>query len=149
MVIDADGLNILSAHGEWSIVPEESVLTPHLGELDRMLGARYRGEAVFDPAHKFATEYKVNLLLKGAHSALYAADGTVNYNSTGSSAMATAGSGDVLTGIITGLMAQGLSPKNAAITGMYHHGLAGEMASIYRGERAMTAGDIVEYLDIV
>jgi hydroxyethylthiazole kinase-like uncharacterized protein yjeF len=148
LVIDADGLNIISKYGDWSIVPEESVLTPHMGELDRMLGARYRGEAVFEPTKAFAATHKLNILLKGAHSALYATDGTVHYNSTGSNGMATAGSGDVLTGIITGLLAQDLSPKNAAIVAMYHHGLAGEMAALHRGERAVIAGDIIDQLDI-
>ncbi len=148
LVIDADGLNILSTHGDWTIVPKQSVLTPHLGELDRILGKRYRGEAVFEPARQFAQKHETNLLVKGAHSALYAADGNTYYNGTGCSSMATAGSGDVLTGVITGLLAQGISPKNAAIVGMYHHGLAGEMAALHRGASAVIAGDIIDQLNI-
>ena len=148
MVIDADALNNLSLHGDWSIVPENSILTPHLGELDRILDGRFRGEAVFEPTRKFAMQYNLNVLVKGAHSALYAPDGNVYFNSTGTSSMATAGSGDVLTGIITGLLAQGMSPQSAAMAGMYFHGLAGEDAAIVLGDRAVTAGDIIDFLAI-
>lgn len=148
LVIDADALNILSKANGWTNVPKYSILTPHLGELQRMLGITVSGENVEEPTAAFAVKHQLYVLLKGAHSALFIPDGQVFFNSTGTNAMATAGSGDVLTGIITGLLAQGISPKNAALMGMYFHGKAGESAANKIGERAVMAGDIIENLNI-
>ena len=86
------------------------------------------------------------MLLKGQYSALACPDGAIYYNSSGNSGMATAGSGDVLTGIITGLLAQGYSPGVAAMAGMYLHGKAGDKAAITKSESAMIASDIIENL---
>ena len=93
-----------------------------------------------------AVEHEIVIVLKGAHTAIACPDGECWFNSTGNPGMATGGSGDVLTGILTGLLAQGYSPKSAALLGVYVHGLAGDMAALDRSEEALTAGDLVEYL---
>ncbi len=148
LVIDADALNILSAHKDWSILPKNSILTPHFGELDRMLDHTYRGEEVQELVTHFCKTHQVIVVLKGAHTAVYCPIGRVYFNSTGTNGMATAGSGDVLTGVITGLLAQNYSALNAAIIGVYYHGLAGQLASCKKGNRAMIASDIIENFHI-
>lgn len=149
VVLDADAINCLSIGGDWHLLPKNSILTPHLGELDRMLKHTYRGESVYAPTRNFAKKHQVYVLLKGAHSALYAPNGNVYFNSTGTNALATAGSGDVLTGVITGLCAQGMHPKDAALAAMYFHGMAGASAAKLFGERAVIASDILNALSIM
>ena len=148
VVVDADALNIIAQEQAWHSVPAQSILTPHPGELDRMLGQRYRGEDVYAPALAFAKKHSVNLLVKGAHSALYTAEGQTYFNSSGTPAMATAGSGDVLTGILTSLIAQGLAPVDAVIVGIYYHGLAGQEAEKQSCSRSVTATDIINALRV-
>lgn len=148
VVLDADALNILAQEDAWEIVPPESILTPHLGELDRMFGKKLRGENLYDAAQIFAQKRNLNLLVKGAHTAVYTPEGNVYFNSTGCNGMATAGSGDVLTGTLTGLLAQGLTPLSAAIVGVYFHGLAGESAANIHGNAGMLASDIITNIRI-
>ena len=148
LVIDADGLNLLAETKTWSTVPKNSILTPHLGELDRLLGKRYRGEEMFVAARDFAIEKELIVVVKGAHTAIYAPSGQVYFNTTGTNGMATAGSGDVLTGMITGFLAQGIDAIHAAICGVFFHGLAGEKAAQRCGDAAMTAKDVIENLKI-
>ena len=148
LVLDADALNIIAQNNAMKLVPKDTILTPHIGELSRLFGEKIKGEAVYEFARNFAQEHKVILLVKGAHTAIYTPEGNVYFNSSGTNGMATAGSGDVLTGVITGLMAQGLSPKNAAIIGVYFHGKAGELAAKLIGDSALTAGDLIENLKI-
>jgi NAD(P)H-hydrate repair Nnr-like enzyme with NAD(P)H-hydrate dehydratase domain len=95
---------------------------------------------------EFSKIYKVYIVLKGAHTSISCPDGHCFFNSTGNPGMATGGSGDVLTGIILSLLAQGYTPKESAITGVYIHGLAGDLAAQDLSEESMIAGDIVNYI---
>lgn len=147
LVIDADAINILASNPTWlSFLPKGSILTPHLAEFARLVGN------IGDPFERiktlsdFSKKHNLFLLLKGKHSSLACPDGTIYYNSSGNSGMATAGSGDVLTGIITGLLAQGYTSGAAAMTGMYIHGKAGDKAAFTKSESAMIASDIIEHL---
>ncbi len=147
MVWDADALNILSDNKTWlSFIPKLTILTPHPGEFDRLTEKHTSGYARMISQRDFAAKYGVIVVLKGAHTSIALPDGTVYFNSSGNPGMATAGSGDVLTGIITSLLAQGYSPVHAAVAGVYLHGLAGDIAASVRGEESMIAGDIIENL---
>lgn len=147
LVIDADGLNIL-AHlpGSLEKLPEHTILTPHPGELARLVGKTYDSFTQLERASELAEEHKVIVVLKGGHTAVCLPDGQVYFNATGNPGMATAGSGDVLTGMLTGLLAQGLDPDQAAIAGVFLHGLAGDVAAGEVGEHALIASDIIAYL---
>lgn len=145
MVIDADALNILASTPMLlDHVPAGSVLTPHAGEFDRLFGVQGSAEGRLLKAVEVAAKYKVIIVLKGRYTATVRPDGKVFFNSTGSPALATAGSGDVLTGVITGLMAQGYKPESAAVAGVYIHGLAGELAARSEGEYGTTGMDVAE-----
>ena len=149
IVIDADGLNILSKNKSWlEKLPENSILTPHPGEFRRLVGETDDDYERLQMQLDFATKYKVYLVLKGGHTTIACPDGPLFFNSTGNPGMATAGSGDVLTGLLTGLAAQGYEPKNACILGVFLHGLAGDIAAAELSEEAMTAGDILDYYGI-
>ena len=147
LVMDADALNILSENKDWfSLLPETAILTPHPKEFERLAG---KSENSFDRLQKqmqFSAAHKVIVVLKGAHTSISFPDGRVFFNSTGNPGMATAGSGDVLTGIILGLLAQSYSAEEAALIGVYLHGLAGDLACTKTGENALIAGDIIEHL---
>lgn len=145
MVIDADAINILSLHKEWipSIRPG-TILTPHPKEFERLAGKFADGYARLTGQIAFSKTYKCTVVLKGAHTSVSLPDGTVHFNSTGNPGMATAGSGDVLTGIILSLLAQGYTPENAAITGVCLHGLAGDFAAEKLGYDSLIASDIIE-----
>lgn len=145
MVIDADAINILSEHKEWiRKVPENTILTPHPKEFERLAGNFNDGYSRNVAQVEFAKKYKLYVVLKGAYTSIACPDGTCYFNSTGNPGMATAGSGDVLTGMILSLLAQGYTPKDAAIVGVYLHGLAGDIASEQIGEEALIASDIIE-----
>lgn len=148
LVIDADGINLLAKSGKLNVLPKGSILTPHLGELDRLLGEIKRGEAVYDAAKRFAQNHEQVLLVKGAHTGVYTPSGAIYFNSTGTNGLATAGSGDVLTGMITGFLAQGIDPVQAAICGVYFHGLAAERAAMEKGDAALTAIDVLSHIKI-
>ncbi len=147
MVFDADALNILSENPTWlSFLPAGSILTPHPKEFERLAG---KWDNDFDKLKKqrdFARRYNIYLVLKGAHTGICTPDGKCYFNSTGNPGMATAGSGDVLTGIITGLLAQGYTSGQAAVLGVYLHGLAGDKAAAKSGQEAIIAGDIINML---
>ena len=146
-VIDADGLNALVGFLDvLGKIKAPLILTPHPGEMGRLLGISSR-EVQKDRigvAGAFAVKYKVTLVLKGAGTVVAAADGRVFINSTGNPGMATGGTGDVLSGMIAGLLAQGYPPTQAACLGVYLHGLAGDLAAKEKGEMAMIAGDLIE-----
>ncbi|MCB0504655.1 MAG: NAD(P)H-hydrate dehydratase [Cyclobacteriaceae bacterium] len=145
IVIDADGLNLLNENKELlEMLPEGSVLTPHVGEFDRLVGAASSGIERIEKQREFAKKYKVVVVLKGAHTTVSDIDGNVWFNSTGNPGMATAGSGDVLTGMITGLLAQGYNTLEAARIGVFIHGKAGDLAKKELGEISLIASDIVE-----
>lgn len=147
LVIDADALNILAQRKDlWQLIPEYSILTPHPKEFDRLFDASSSDEERLDKLKYFAASNNWIIILKGANSAIALPDGSVFFNSTGNPGMATGGSGDALTGLITGLLAQGYSSKDAAMIGTYIHGRAGDLASIDLTEKAMNASDIIDYL---
>jgi len=147
LVIDADALNILGKHQEWQqFIPKGSILTPHPKEFDRLFGKTADSFERNKLQREKAQGLGIHILLKGAHSCLAAPDGRCYFNSTGNPGMATAGSGDVLTGIIAGILAQGYAPLEAALLGMYLHGLAGDLAAGELGQEAMIAGDITDNL---
>ncbi len=143
LVVDADGINILSKHPEFlETIPEQTILTPHPKELERLLG---KWEDDFDKikkAKEFSKKHNTIILIKGANSIIVYQD-YLYVNNSGNPGMATAGSGDVLTGIITGLLSQGYDPIGATIFGTYLHGSAGDIASQQTGFEAVIASDIV------
>lgn len=147
IVIDADALNVVSKHKEMlSRIPIGSILTPHLGEWRRLNGNWKGGYDRLMKAKAFCKEHQVFVILKGAKSAVVCPDGEIYFNSTGNSGMATAGSGDVLTGILTGLLAQGYPSKQAAILGVYLHGLAGDIALTKGSRESVIASEIIDYI---
>lgn len=147
MVLDADALNILSEDKEWlKKLPANSILTPHPGEFRRLAGKSENSWEQLEKQRKMAKDYNVIVLLKGAFSAIATPDGRVYFNSTGNPGMATAGSGDTLTGIILGLLAQQISPVDAVVAAVYLHGRAGDLAAEKISEPALIAGDISDFL---
>jgi NAD(P)H-hydrate epimerase len=147
MVIDADGLNILAKKQELlKCLPPDSILTPHPKEFERLAGETSNEYERLEVLEKFARHYQVVVVLKGAHSAIATPSGEVYFNSTGNPGMATGGTGDVLTGIITSLLAQKYAPAEAALLGVYFHGLAGDCAATEQGLNALTASDLISHL---
>jgi len=145
LVIDADALNILSLQKEWlDKLPAGSILTPHPGEFRRLVSDSENSYQSIQKQLEFSKKYRCVVVLKGACTSVSLPDGRLFFNSTGNPGMATAGSGDVLTGVILGLLAQGMSPEEAALTGVFIHGLAGDVAAKNRSEFSLIAGDIVE-----
>lgn len=143
LVVDADALNCIALRPSMlNHLPVLSVLTPHAGEFDRLFDIQSSAEARLRKAMEVSHYQNLLILLKGRYTALVRPDGKVYFNSTGTPAMATAGSGDVLTGIITSFISQGYRPEVSALIGAYVHGLAGEMAAEEQGEYGVTAGDI-------
>ncbi|MCQ2283622.1 MAG: NAD(P)H-hydrate dehydratase [Bacteroidales bacterium] len=143
IILDADALNMLANHKTWiAFLPPNSILTPHPKEFERLTGV---AENDFDRAEKarhFAMQYGVVLILKGHHTIVNLPDGTQYFNLTGNVGMATAGSGDVLTGLLLALKAQGYSSAEAAIIGVHIHGLAGDLYSETQSYRSLIASDI-------
>ena len=147
LVIDADGLNLLSENRELlSSLPQNTILTPHPGEFRRLVGEWNDDFAKIALLREFCKKYKIIVVLKGAHSVICDPSGYLYFNSTGNPGMATAGSGDVLTGIITSLVGQWDSPLIAALAGVYLHGLSGDMGAIELGEDSLMATDIIDYI---
>lgn len=147
MIIDADALNILGENKEWlELLPQNSILTPHPKEFERIAGATANGFERMKLAIEFAHKYHIILVVKGANTMVVNPQGEVWFNSTGNPGMATAGSGDALTGILLGLLAQNYSPFDTARLGVYLHGLAGDIALASRGYEALIASDIIENL---
>ena len=148
VVADADAINILASHQAWlQQLPKGIILTPHPKEFDRLMGSA--SASSYDRlmrARQLASRLQGYIILKGHYSALCLPDGRVLFNPTGNSGMATAGSGDVLTGIITGLLARGYNQTDACTLGMYLHGLAGDLAAKDLGKESLVASDIIEYL---
>jgi NAD(P)H-hydrate epimerase len=129
VVMDADALNCLAKDPSiWTLIPKGSILTPHLKEFDRLFGVSQNHLERMAKAKACCLGYGLNLVLKGANSLCSLSDGRQVFNSTGSKYMATAGMGDALTGILTSYLGQGYSPENAVLCGVFHHGLAGELA---------------------
>lgn len=145
VVLDADALNCIALRPTLlDYIPVMSVITPHAGEFDRMFGMQPGPDARLAKAIEVAMFHKIIIVLKGHHTAVVRPDGKVCFNPTGTAALATAGTGDVLTGLIGGFMAQGISPELAASAGVFVHGLAGRMAENTHGSYGVTAGDVAD-----
>jgi len=147
LVIDADALNLIAAHKLLAKLPADTVITPHPGEFDRLAGnshANFQERA--RAARDFAKEHHLSLLLKGAPTICFDATGFGMINPTGNPGLATAGTGDVLTGIVAALRAQGLSAHASAWVGAYLHGRAADLAVEDVGQASLVAGDVIEYL---
>lgn len=149
LVMDADALNILAGHPTLiSQLPANTILTPHRGELERLVGYHATTYDLLQATLRFAAEHQAFVVMKGAYTAIVTPEKKVFFNSTGNPGMATAGSGDVLTGIITALLARGIKPFEAARLGVYVHGLAGDMAADRLGQVSLLASDIIESLPL-
>lgn len=146
LVIDADALNILSLNREWLLqLPKKTILTPHLKELERMIGQWESEEEKFEKTQALSQTLEVVIVMKGAPTYIFDGD-TIYKNTTGNQALATAGSGDVLTGIISGLLAQSYKPIDAALLGVHLHGLSADIALPETGHQTFVASTILEYL---
>ncbi len=147
VVLDADALNLLASHPDcFRLLPKHSILTPHVREFERMFGPSANDFERNDLQLRKAEELGVFLILKGANTAIACPNGHCFFNNNGNPGMATGGSGDVLTGILTGLLAQGYPPLEACQLGVYLHGLAGDLAMKDLEQEALLAGDITAHL---
>ncbi|MEO5907428.1 MAG: NAD(P)H-hydrate dehydratase [Saprospiraceae bacterium] len=147
LVIDADGINILAANkGLIDLLPEGTIITPHPGEFDRLFGEQEDHFERYRTACSEAQKRKINIVVKGGYTIICQSNGVSFFNTKGNPGMATAGSGDVLTGILLGLLSQGYSPEFAALLGVYIHSSAGDIAAETIGYEALIAGDIIEFL---
>lgn len=146
MVVDADALNILSKNPSWiELLQSKTILTPHPKELQRLIGSWESDFEKIEKTRTFARKHDLVILIKGAYTMVIDAT-ELHVNSTGNPALSTAGSGDVLTGILTGLLAQGYEPLQAAIIGVYIHGLTADIAVPDTGYHSFIASDIIRYL---
>ena len=147
LVIDADGLNILTLNRDLLVkLPEGSILTPHPGEFKRLVGEWKDDYEKLQKLQDLCRKYRLNVVLKGAFSAVCNTEGEVFFNPTGNAGMATAGSGDVLFGLVCGLLAQNKRPFESLISAVYIHGLAGDFAKQDLGMRSMIASDLIDHL---
>ena len=148
MVLDADALNIISENKDLlSALPENTIITPHVKEFERLFGECKDKQQRIELQCVMAQKFKIIIVLKGAGTTIILPDGRCFVNSTGNPGMATAGSGDVLTGIILSLLAQRYTPEDAAVIGVFMHGRAGDMAAEKLGMEAMIARDIINSLE--
>ena len=147
MVLDADALNCLSLNKAWlKLLPPYTILTPHPKEFERLFGPASDDFAKLELARQQSLLYNIIIVLKGHYTAVFTPAGDIHFNSTGNPGMAKGGSGDVLTGFITGLLAQGYTPEEACLMGVYLHGLAGDIAAEEFSMQAMTAVDLTNCL---
>jgi ADP-dependent NAD(P)H-hydrate dehydratase / NAD(P)H-hydrate epimerase len=147
MVIDADALNIISLNRElMHKIPKGSILSPHPKEFDRLVGKCTSDFERLEKQLQLAKELNSVVVLKGAYSSLASPEGMLYFNSTGNPGMAKGGTGDVLTGILTSLLAQEYSALDAALIGVYLHGLAGDIAARERGMDSLIASDLIEFI---
>ncbi len=147
VVIDADGLNLLAKQPELlHKIPAHSILTPHPKEFERLFGKTVNSMLQLEHARTQAMKYNIFIVLKGHYTAVITPEGESWYNMTGNAGMATGGSGDVLTGIITALLAQGYDSYASSILGVYLHGLAGDYAAELHSQESMIASDIIDNL---
>jgi NAD(P)H-hydrate epimerase len=147
LVLDADALNIISMEKElFNLVPGGSLLTPHPREFERLFGESANDYDRVHLAVQKAREYNIIIILKGHHTFIATPGEKAFFNNTGNAGMATPGSGDVLTGILTALLGQGYSPTETAVLGVYLHGLAGDVAAKELSMESLIAGDLVRFL---
>ena len=147
LILDADALNILGGHRGWlPQIPSNAILTPHPKEFMRLFGECLTN---FDQLHQTreqASHQQIYIILKGHYTAICTPQGHTYFNSTGNSGMATAGTGDALTGILLSLLSQGYSIENACRLGVYIHGLAGDLAAEELTEEGTTVNDLIDYI---
>ena len=145
VVLDADALNLLAENPTYlEFVPPYSILTPHLGEWERLMGKAGDAKERLDVTRQFTAKHQLLVVIKGAYSVTVSPDGSCFFNTTGNPGMATAGCGDVLTGMLLSLLAQSYSPEKAAVLGVYLHGLAGDLALRKQSPESLLSGDLVE-----
>lgn len=147
MVIDADALNVLATRPEWhGRIPAQSILTPHPKEFSRWVGRWNNDTQKLQLLTDLSKKLQCHIVLKGAYTAIAHPSGRITFNSTGNAGMATGGSGDTLTGILTALLAQGYTPEAASILGVWLHGFAGDCAAAHYGQESLIASDLAEFL---
>jgi len=147
MVLDADALNLVAANAPLlKYIPPGSILTPHPGEFGRLFGEAGNDFSRIQLALEKSAAHRLYIILKGHHTLVCTPEGKGYFNTTGNPGMAKGGSGDVLCGILTGLLAQGYSPLHASLLGVYLHGLSGDIAAEKRSMEALIAGDITDHL---
>jgi NAD(P)H-hydrate epimerase len=147
LVIDADALNILSENESWlKDIPPMTVLTPHPKEFSRLAGDSGNSFERLRRQTAFSEKHNCIVVLKGAYTSISEPGGRIWFNSTGNPGMATAGSGDTLTGIILSLLAQGYKPLDAALSGVFIHGLAGDIAASGSSCESLIASDIIDHI---
>lgn len=149
MVIDADAINLLSQNDKLlGELPAKTILTPHPKEFERLVGSCINGYQRLMKQMELAREYNLVVALKGAYTSVALPNGSVWFNTTGNPGMATAGSGDVLTGMILALLAQGYSPENATIVGVYLHGKAGDIGVRNQSQESLIASDLIDHIGV-
>jgi hydroxyethylthiazole kinase-like uncharacterized protein yjeF len=147
IVADADALNIISTDRKMlELLPAFSILTPHPKEFERLFGIHENDFERMQSAVENAKKHQCIIILKGHNTLIALPDGKRYFNSTGNAGMAKGGSGDALTGMVTGFLAQGYQPREAAVISVYLHGLAGDMAASYFSQQSMLASDLIDYI---
>lgn len=147
LVLDADALNIVSTHKDLvTLIPDHSILTPHPKEFERLTHYVPNSFDRLESQKEFSRKHNLIVVLKGAHTSVTTPSGEVYFNSTGNNGLAKGGSGDMLTGLITGFLAQGYTPLEAALMGVYIHGDAADIAKAEIGEMAMIPSDVIDCL---
>lgn len=147
MVLDADALNLLAKYPELlKELPDKAILTPHPKEFERLVGKWEHDYERLEKQQQFCKEHGVVLVLKGPHTSIASPEGTVYFNSTGNPALATGGTGDVLTGVLAAMLGQGYQTFDAAVLGVFLHGLAADLAAQELGQEAVIASDLIDYL---
>ena len=147
LIIDADALNIIAANPHFfKVLPKDTIITPHPGEFDRLFGSSENSFERFQKQVLKAQELGIIIVLKGRYTCIALPNGKAWFNSTGNNGMATAGSGDVLTGVIVSLLAQGYESSVAAINGVFIHGLAADIAVEYIAHESLVASNIIDYI---
>lgn len=146
-VLDADALNLMAKHPELlKDLPQQAILTPHPKEFERLAGKWAHDFERLEKQQQFSRKYGVVVVLKGPHTSISAPDGRVYFNSTGNPGMATGGTGDVLTGILAAMLGQGYDTFDAAILGVFLHGLSADLAAEELGQEAVIASDLIDYM---
>jgi NAD(P)H-hydrate epimerase len=144
LVLDADALNIISRDKKLlSKIPANSIITPHPKEFDRLFGPSAENVQRFALAKTNAVKYKLIIVLKGHYTGIFCPDGSICFNTTGNAGMAKGGTGDVLTGMVTAMLAQSYAPPDAAKLAVFLHGLAGDIAAAESAEESMLASDLI------
>jgi ADP-dependent NAD(P)H-hydrate dehydratase / NAD(P)H-hydrate epimerase len=148
MIIDADALNLLSENPDWfSILPASTIITPHIKEFERLAGPVNNDFERIDKVQEFAKKHNIIVILKGAHTVVALPSGELFFNMSGNPGLATAGSGDLLTGLLLSFVAQQYAPHVAALLGVYLHGLAADLAiEEFHSEESLIASDVPYYI---